>query len=463
MYTKRVEDGNPTKFSKDDKEYPLSAFAADALEHMKTHGMDTVFYMKGVSANAPAGSEEGALELFTYHAKYTKSTMAEHIKRRCDPTKPAAFDSYAIKALQDSGKWLKNSLDQTLKTSLKSVLSTNPSGPVLWMHIVAKVQSDSLRRCQVIQNKFKEMKLSDFPGEDVEEYCTQATEYLDQLAKEDQLPKDHLLHLVDVFTACSVLDFQVHWMGRRTAVENFQKEIAGKDPSVLSTMSNPITYTLLLEEAGEKFMNLKHLWGPAKDAKGAHTASAETLLLQKIERMEAKLSQMSNRPRTFPGKSCYGCGMADMIKPQCPRCKNSSSGGSNGGSRGGSNGGGRSRGNPAPAPASSAGGNDGSHGNSSSGSKWAAPKDGEPHTKTINGKTMKWCAKCRDGKGRWTKTHHTNGHTDHSNKGSNGNGNGSSPHGQAQGSVAQLDLSTIDVNALNAAQQQALAAFLKLT
>jgi hypothetical protein len=45
----------------------------------------------------------------------------------------------------------------------------------------------------------------------------------------------------------------------------------------------------------------------------------------------------------------------------------------------------------------------------------------------------------------------------------NGNGNGSSTHGQAQGSVAQLDLSTIDVNALNAAQQQALAAFLQLT
>jgi hypothetical protein len=29
--------------------------------------------------------------------------------------------------------------------------------------------------------------------------------------------------------------------------------------------------------------------------------------------------------------------------------------------------------------------------------------------------------------------------------------------------MAQLDLSTIDVNALNAAQQQALAAFLQLT
>jgi hypothetical protein len=43
------------------------------------------------------------------------------------------------------------------------------------------------------------------------------------------------------------------------------------------------------------------------------------------------------------------------------------------------------------------------------------------------------------------------------------NDNGSSTHGQAQDSVAQLDLSTIDVNALNAAQQQALAAFLKLT
>ena len=38
------------------------------------------------------------------------------------------------------------------------------------------------------------------------------------------------------------------------------------------------------------------------------------------------------------------------------------------------------------------------------------PKDGEPTTKQIDGKTMHWCQKCRRGKGRWTEDHATDKH-----------------------------------------------------
>ena len=34
--------------------------------------------------------------------------------------------------------------------------------------------------------------------------------------------------------------------------------------------------------------------------------------------------------------------------------------------------------------------------------KWAAPKSGEPHTKTIDGKEKHYCSTCRGGKGTWT-------------------------------------------------------------
>jgi hypothetical protein len=47
-YNKRVLEGNDIKFKRDDPDYTLLSFAADALSHMETYGMDTVFYMKGV-------------------------------------------------------------------------------------------------------------------------------------------------------------------------------------------------------------------------------------------------------------------------------------------------------------------------------------------------------------------------------------------------------------------------------
>ena len=37
------------KFKKGDVEFLLLAFAKATLEHMKEHGMDTIFYMKGVT------------------------------------------------------------------------------------------------------------------------------------------------------------------------------------------------------------------------------------------------------------------------------------------------------------------------------------------------------------------------------------------------------------------------------
>ncbi len=56
-YAKRVTDGYEVKFKRDDPDFPLMAFAAEALNHMQTHGMDTVFYMKGADASGE-GAED---------------------------------------------------------------------------------------------------------------------------------------------------------------------------------------------------------------------------------------------------------------------------------------------------------------------------------------------------------------------------------------------------------------------
>jgi hypothetical protein len=82
-------------------------------------------------------------------------------------------------------------------------------------------------------------------------------------------------------------------------------------------------------------------------------------------------------------------------------------------------------------------------------SKWKlqAPKDGDPSSKTVNGRKFNWCAKC----GNWTTTHDTSTHT----------GGGSAPPAApaAETNLAAWDPSawvTIAESTVNVSQPSAL-------
>ena len=160
-YFKRALEGCPTKFKRDDPDFPLLAFADETLRHMETHGMDTVFHMKGAAADG-----SGAEELFTYHAKYTRSQVDQFI---AEASRPGGHfdDVWCQSSLVDSATWLLNSLDESLKSSLHPSFVSRPTGPQLWMLIVAEVQSDFLYCCSLMAKKFEKLFLSNFKGENV--------------------------------------------------------------------------------------------------------------------------------------------------------------------------------------------------------------------------------------------------------------------------------------------------------
>ena len=174
-YYRRVMEGNATKFKRDD-EYTLIAFASDALKHMETYGMDSVFYMKG--SDVPGDGEE----LFTYHSKYTQTGVSDYVK----DLRAQKLDEYGIDALEESGTWLVNSLDDTFKSSIRHELSSLTDGPDIWMVIVSEILSDSLKRTSDLTEKFNGLKLANYNGENVREYASQAMEMLVQLEREDQ-------------------------------------------------------------------------------------------------------------------------------------------------------------------------------------------------------------------------------------------------------------------------------------
>jgi hypothetical protein len=416
MYKDRTV-GNSIKFKKDDPEYSLLSFAADAMEHMVNHGMDTVFYMEPVKAGTPPGETDGALQLFDHHSRFTKGMVSKAIEDRLSN---GTFDHWAKEALKDSAKWLKESLDLTMKVALRSSLAKATTGPDVWMLIVQETVSSSINRCEGLADDLKALKLINFPGENVEAYCAKADELLSQLETEGELPTNHLVTIVDALGECSVLEFKVEMINLRSEVVKFKRDSVGKDPSVVAAMPNRITWQSVLTDAKRHYKDLLKKWGPSKDLQANQAESA----LNKMECLAAEMNKKlksfnpsggggngssnggGNSKKTFPGKTCHGCGAKDMIKPRCPTCSNKGKGKSS--KTTGTNGGGSS-------------------------TKWAAPKDGEPHTKEIDGKKLMWCAKCRQGKGFWNDSHLTKDHVVGFKK----------SKGEASGNVHEFDLSKL--------------------
>ncbi len=411
-YNKRVTEGHSIKFKRDDPEFNLMAFADAALNHMQQHGMDTVFYMKG----ADDASGKGAEEVFTYHTKYTKAHVDKFIADGLSSSS-ARYDKYAVTALKDSAQWLANSLDESLKSSLRALLVERPTGPQLWMLIVAEVQSDSLRRCTELEKEFKALTLIQFKGENVREYAKKADHLLTQLERDDQLPKTHLLDIIDHLTACTVMEFQVHFMNKRSEVEVFVTQTFGKSAQAIATMPGRIHFRDLLEGAKTKYNNLKHKWGTPNKQEQAHIGQIKSLQAQ-LDKMNQQLKATNgNQP---PNRGGGGNPKGKWAPPKagekpermigevkhhyCPKCNN-----------------GKGFWNKVKC-------NKHSSTDETPKGKWAPPAEGESEKKTINGTEYSYCKHCNGGKGRWTKTHTTSEHKTKDQLAAQGTGTGGAGH-----------------------------------
>ena len=404
-YGRRIE-GNDLKFKRDDPNYSLLAFASDALSHMEVHGMDSVFYMTGVDSHGGGGKD-----LIRYHSGYTKLLVEGFIKECMDgppngqqPTYGGQLDELGLGALRDSGTWLMNSLDESLKGAIRHSLPPRPVGPLVWMSIVNEVQAESLARHRELIQKFENMKVSDFKGENVPDYCNAARDLLLQLERDRKLPNNHLYTIVLTLTEVSVQAFSVTWMAERRVVQDFEIQSYGKEQSVIEAMPNYVHFSHLLDRAKADYHNLSKQWGSTAVSKKQDPVQA---LTSKVDKLATKVDQsLSLANGKGNGKPSDG---GKWAKPKqgephtkeidgrtmhyCSKC-----------------GGGKGRWTNHPTKDHKTPGGGGT-GSGQDGTKWNKPSQGEPHSKEIDGKMMHYCSKCRNGKGRWcnhlTKDHKT--------------------------------------------------------
>jgi len=259
------------------------------------------------------------------------------------------------------------------------------------MAIVGEVQMESLRRVTDMVKKFEAMKVSHFKGENVRDYCTAASSLLLQLEREDQVPSTHLLTIIDALTEVSVQAFAVMWMAKKRDVDNFIRDSAGKDPSVVRSLPNYIHFQNLLDTAKSDYQNLLHKWGPASAPKQDPVKAMQA----KLDSVTQQLSKVNQKLTADPKKSsggggaqnnkrkCFRCGSTDHMVKDCPK--------------------------PAPERTSNGSGSNGNGGGPNNG-KWAPPGPNDPHTKKVNGTIYYYCKHCCGGKGLWTQNHTTDKH-----------------------------------------------------
>ena len=263
------------------------------------------------------------------------------------------------------------------------------------MMIAEDVQSSSICLCEDKINMFKSLSLANYKGENVREYADEAEKILTELEIENQLPCLHLVTILDLLTECSVMDFSVQFMSRCTEIEKFVNASSGKDPATVLAMPGYIHYSTLLLQAKKAYLNLAKKWGASK-SKEALVSQVKTLQSE-VKNLNQKLNLKDNQS-SGNGKSkvtCFNCGEEGHISRNCTKPKKNGNNGGNNNNNNANN------------------GNNNNNNNNQSNNRatsWPAPKDGEPLTKTVNGKEWFYCSKCLRGKGRWNDSHKTDGH-----------------------------------------------------
>jgi hypothetical protein len=187
--------------------------------------------------------------------------------------------------LRDSALLLLNSIDVELKNHVRTLLTPGTTGPEVFCLIIQAVQSDSIRSLRDKAKELSEIKMSSYPGENVNDVVRDIMAMANELDRAAHLPEDILEMIVNIFTKSADEEFRFHFIGMRKEVEKSMRETLGKDPATIACMPDVITYRILCQSALTLYQTLIDHggWGPTLDTKDKGAAPAGFVATSKRE------------------------------------------------------------------------------------------------------------------------------------------------------------------------------------
>ena len=259
-------------------------------------------------------------------------------------------DAYEKENTKWSALFLTNSITQTQRDQLKKHPYAKENGPLLWRALWHLNVSSSLSSTKADIVKLESMRLRDFRGEHVPSCTSRILTRCLQLEKKKALPADINVTVCSILMNCTNQVFSQHFQTLQTRFN--------LDPSI------PPCHAEILSQADNLYNMLRVRtpstpgWLPTRKVDVSPTA---------YNTSSNKLTPKSptSTPRSGSSVTCYNCNKKGHMAKNCPD-KDSSE--------------------------------------KDQKDIWAAPKKGEPNTRTIRKRELKFCLKCeyKGEKGKWT-------------------------------------------------------------
>jgi hypothetical protein len=322
----------------------LTSWVNSVRSYMEERGMDTVFHVFDGQTNTETylltdwGSASPAkIEAWVATLRTGVPKPDGTLLPPCD---------YDLDNLKWSGKAILNSVSLPLWETVEKDLGVDASGPEAFAAVVYKLQQVSSAAVRTLVDELKNLSLLKEPGQDVEIFGGRVVELCRRISGTGSAPADLVVLAASTFLECDVLSFKLKAIKVHDDVD--------EDARVM-------TWDAVVRTLKTKYQSLKGqgLWTPQSTTKkkddelsGLHAA---------INKLSAEVAGSRDGGGGKDGGGdkggvrCYGCNELGHIARDCPK-------------------------------------------NRGSGSR-SQPKEGEPHTKTVNGASQSWCNICR----RWTK------------------------------------------------------------
>ena len=364
-------------------------------EHCRAYGMEEVFdIVKPPGAGGIAIDPEATKSLFTHYSTLPKEAILASVSFY-----RSHVQAYDLENLSWSEQFLSNCCDETLRAKLDermaSYTSSQRGGPSYFYEMMQAIMTMTTEGATLMKEKLRTLTMQDFAGEDVHKAATLIRGTVKRLEMINDVPADLSRQVIKIFLTCSVPEFV-----RVFSTIDSLHTVGGLVGGVKYTAAD------LVEVAESAYLKLSTVWN--------------------IDPTDKPTSFVANQNRN--GVTCWGCGQKGHSLHDCPHKteaekkiifeeRKQRKGGKGGGSGNGNNGGGDSN-NSGKTPKNP---------NSNNTLCKIPSKDGEDHTKVINGVERKWCNICK----LWNKSHHTSGHTGRRPAANNVSDSGSGESGSA--------------------------------
>ena len=289
-------------FKLDNKDYPLAIYEQDINDHMTMMGLDSIFYVKDPLS-------DDMLNVITDHSRLFKEHVTRHVLDY-----QSKYDEYDQTNMTEASTYLMASLDPALKMTIRPFLRTNITAPELWMTIVSKVQAESLQRYENIKKEVENLRVNQYPAENIELYAVAVMERCNELEKARQLPDNMVYTIISALCQSSHEEFRSRSLRRKETVNHYLRSLAGKTPEIRAQMDTDLIYDhrRVLDSALQDYQEFVTAGNWLETPKGGGTTPglgpSGFYCMNKAELNLLVQSKLT----------CFNCGKIGHMKTDCP-------------------------------------------------------------------------------------------------------------------------------------------------